>query len=95
LLIIWDGVSLHRGQAAQDFLSAGAAERLHREQLPAYAPERNPAEGVRRDLTRVEWKDVCCHDVPELGHELHLAIARLRRKPDVIRACATQRGYEV
>jgi hypothetical protein len=49
LLVIWaagDGSPIHRGQPVKDFLRAGAARRLHLEQVPGYAPELNPAEGI-------------------------------------------------
>ena len=46
LLVIWDGAPIHRGQPVKDFLRRGAARRLHLEQLPAYAPELNPDEGI-------------------------------------------------
>jgi transposase len=39
LLIIWDGASIHRGQAVKDFLAAGGAERILLERLPGYAPD--------------------------------------------------------
>jgi hypothetical protein len=39
LLIVWDGASIHRSQAIKEFLAAGAAERIHLERLPGYAPE--------------------------------------------------------
>ena len=46
LLVIWDGAPIHRCQAVKDYLARGAAKRIHLEQLPAYAPELNPQEGV-------------------------------------------------
>jgi transposase len=46
LLVICDGSPIHRAQVVKDFLAHGAAERLHLEPLPAYAPELNPAEGL-------------------------------------------------
>src|SRR5712691_2983624 len=42
LLIIWDGSPIHRSQEIKAFLKAGAAKRLHLEQLPGYAPDLNP-----------------------------------------------------
>lgn len=46
LTVIWDGAPIHRGQAVREFLAGGAGRRLRLEQLPSYAPELNPAEGV-------------------------------------------------
>jgi len=54
LLVIWDGAPIHRGLAVKDFLRRGAAKRLHLEQLPGYAPDLNPDEGIWTYLKRVE-----------------------------------------
>ena len=87
LLVIWDGASIHHGQAVKDFLAAGAAQRLHLECLRGYAPELNAHEGVWNLLKRRELKNRCCHDLAELRWELGLAIRRLQRKPHLLRAC--------
>ena len=93
LLVIWDGASIHRAQPVKDFLAAGAAARLQLVQLPSYAPDLNPDEGVWNQLKRVELKNRCCQDLDELRWELGLAIRRLRRKPHLLRACFQQCGY--
>ena len=95
LLVIWDGASIHRAQVVKDFLAQGGAARVHLEQLPAYAPELNPDEGIWNYLKRVELRNVCCHDLAELRLELRLATARLRHKRAVIHGCMTQCGYAV
>jgi hypothetical protein len=38
--------AIHRGGAVKDFLSSGASGRLRVEQLPGYAPDLNPQEGI-------------------------------------------------
>lgn len=93
LLVIWDGAPIHRAQAVQDFLAQGAADRLQLEQLPGYAPELNPAEGVWNYLKHVELRNVCCDDLPELRRELALAVKRLRHKRRVLAGCVAQCGY--
>ena len=95
LLVIWDGSPIHRGQPVKDFLRAGAALRLHLEQLPGYAPELNPDEGIWNYLKRVELGNQCCHDLPELATALRRAKERLRHKRTVIQACIRQAGYLV
>jgi transposase len=90
LLIIWDGLPAHRGQAIKDFLRAGAAQRIHLVRLPGYAPDLNPTEGIWRYLKYVEMKNLCCHTLDELHYELRKAIARLRHKTDIICACIDQ-----
>ena len=93
LLVVWDGATIHRGQAVKDFLAGGAARRLHRERLPGYAPELNPAEGVWNLLKRGQLKNRCCMDLAELRWELGLAIRRLQRRRHLVRACFAQCGY--
>ena len=87
LLVIWDGLPAHRGRAVKDCLRQGATQRIHLERLPAYAPDLNPDEGIWRYLKQVEMKNLCCHNLDELHHELRQATARLRHKTDVILAC--------
>lgn len=53
LLIIWDGSPIHRAEVVKGFLADGAAARVQLEQLPGYAPELNPDEGI------LEASEVC------------------------------------
>jgi transposase len=96
LLVIWDGSpTIHRSRAVKNFLSDGAAARLQLEQLPGYAPELNPDEGVWKHLKCVELKNICCQSLSELKNELRKAKERLRHKRDVILGCIKQPGFEV
>lgn len=95
LLIVWDGSPIHRSKAVKEFLAQGAASRVRLEQLPAYAPELNPDEGVFKHLKCVELKNLCCQNIGELRKELRKAKERLRHKVDVILGCIRQPGFEV
>ena len=53
LLVIWDGSPIHKGDV-RTFLAEGGAKQIHVEQLPAYAPDLNPAEGVWHQLKNVK-----------------------------------------
>ena len=57
LLIVWDGSPIHRSRAVKEFLASGASLRVRVEQLPGYAPDLNPDEGV--------WKHLKCVEVEE------------------------------
>ena len=46
VLVVWDGARVNRSRAVKKWLAQGAAQRIQREQLPGYAPEVNPGEGV-------------------------------------------------
>jgi transposase len=89
ILFVWDGLPAHRCQAIKDFLSTPAAKRLTLLQLPAYAPDLNPQEGIWSYLKYVELANVCCHDLAELRLELRRAIQRVRSRLEVIIGCLT------
>jgi transposase len=93
LLIIWDGAPIHRGQPIKAFLARGAAKRIHLEQLPGYAPDLNPVEGIWNYLKCRELGNVCCQDFLELDLALRRAKERLRHKRHVIHGCITECGY--
>ncbi len=95
LLIVWDGSPIHRSKAVKEFLEGGAAERIRLEQLPAYAPEINPDEGIWKHLKYTEMKNLCCQSLAELRVELRKAKERLRHKKHVILGCIRQPGLEV
>jgi transposase len=90
LLLIWDGLPAHHGQAVKDFLAQGAAHRLHLEPLPGYAPELNPDEGVWHYLKSVQLRNLCCHDLAELRLALRRATWRLRQKVHSLVGCFAQ-----
>jgi transposase len=85
LLVIWDGSPIHRWKAVREWLASGGARRVHLELLPGYAPDLNPLDaGVWHHLKHVEMRNLSCMDLEELHMELHLAIGRLRQKPQLI-----------
>jgi transposase len=94
LLVIWDGSPIHKGQV-RTFLAEGGARQIHLEQLPPYAPDLNPGEGVWQQLKHVEMRNLCCLNLAHLRSELALAIKRLRRKPHVLTACFAQAGLSL
>jgi transposase len=86
LLVIWDGLKIHRAEEVKMLLSCGWAGLIHIEEFPAYAPDLNPDEGVWRHLKHVELRNLCCMDLDHLEVELTLAIRRMRRRPELIRS---------
>jgi transposase len=94
LLVIWDGSPIHKGHV-RAFLAEGGARQIHVEQLPPYAPDLNPGEGVWNLLKNVEMRNLCCLNLAHLRSELGLAIKRLRRKPHAITACFAQAGLSL
>ena len=95
LLLIWDGSPIHRAQPIKDFLKRGAARRVWLEQLPGYAPDLNPDEGIWNYLKRVELANVCCPNLASLQTELIRARERLRHKRHLIRSCFAECGLSL
>jgi transposase len=89
LLVIWDGSPMHTGYV-NTCLAEGGAKQIHLEQLPPYAPDLNPDEGVWHHLKHVEMRNLCGLNLTHLRTELGLAIRRLRRKPHLITACVAE-----
>lgn len=94
LLLLWDDAPIHHSQPVKAFLAQEAAERIHLERLPGYAPELNPDEGIWRSLKRAELRNVCCAALSELRYALRLAIARLRHTVSVMKGCISHPGYQ-
>ena len=90
LLVVWDGLPAHRSRAVKDYLRAQPTQPVYLAQLPGYAPDLNPDEGVWNYLKRVELKNVCCHSVAELRVALRKAVNRLRHKSTVIQGFVRQ-----
>jgi transposase len=95
ILVVWDGSPIHRSKVVKEFLKSGvASSRLQLEQLPGYAPELNPDEGIWKHLKYVELKNICCRSLSELRRELRKAKERLRHKKHVILGCLRQPDLE-
>ncbi len=61
------------------FSSEGRPNGRHLEQLPGYAPDLNPDEGIWNYLKRVELGNVCCANLDQLHQALIRATERLRQ----------------
>jgi transposase len=86
LLVIWDGSPIHKGDV-RTFLAEGGARQIHVAQLPPYAPDLNPREGVWQQLKQRERRHLRCRNLVHLRSALDLAIKRLRHKPRLMTAC--------
>jgi transposase len=87
MVIFWDGSPIHRSHVIQECLAHGAAQRIPRERLPAYAPALNPDEGRWAQRNGVERRHVRCDPIPQLRGERRDAVKRVRRKPRIIQGC--------
>jgi transposase len=95
LLVIWDGSPIHRRAMVKEFV-ADTRGKIRLEALPGYAPDLNPwDEGGWQHLKHVELRNRVCLDSEELHQEFHLAVARLRQKPHLVRSFFAQAGLAI
>lgn len=95
LMVIWDGSPIHRRQAVTEFV-ARMSGTIRLEVLPGYAPDLNPwDEGCWHHLKSVEMRNLVSRDLEELHEQFHLAIARVRQKPRLVRSFFAQAGLKI
>jgi transposase len=95
LLVVWDGSPIHRRVAVTEFV-AKTQGKIWLEALPGYAPDLNPwDEGGWHHVKDVELANVVCRDLEDVHEQFHLAIARLRQKPHLVRSFFAQAGLEL
>jgi len=95
LLVIWDGSPIHRRSEVTDFV-ASSRGRVRVEVLPGYAPDLNPwDEGGWHRLKNVELRNQPNRDLEELHEAFHLAVGRLRRRPQLVRSFFAQAGLKL
>ena len=95
LLVIWDGNPTHRSKKLKAYLAAGAAQRIHLEQLPGYAPDLNPTEWVWSYLKVTELANTPCDYLSQVETLILKAKRRMQRRPELIQAFIRDAGYEV
>jgi len=87
LLVLWDGASIHRGEAIRTFLATDRNQDIWLERFPPYAPELNPDEGIWHYFKNVELRNVYVDTLAQLRTALHQAATRIRQKTHLITAC--------
>jgi transposase len=95
LLVIWDGSPIHRRAEVKEFV-AGTCGKVWLEALPGYAPDLNPwDEGGWHHLKNVQMRNLVCLDLEQLHEEFHLAVGRLRQKPQMVQSFFAQAGLDL
>ncbi len=95
LLILWDGSPTHRSKPMKAYLANGAAQRIHLDPFPGYAPELNPTEWVWSYMKVIQLANLACDSLPELNQHVQNAKRRLQRRPNLIKSFIQHVGYEI
>ncbi|MFI0967932.1 transposase [Streptomyces sp. NPDC021080] len=93
IVLIWDNLNTHRTAGTRQF--AAAHDWLTIVQLPSYAPDLNPVEGVRSLLRRGPPANVAFTDHEHLERVLRRELRRIQRHPELIDGCLTGTGFNL
>lgn len=85
LLIVWDGLPVHRSKHVRDFVDA-LDGRIALERLPAYAPELNPVEYLFGYAKQRELANLCATTFDEVKRYARRRLKSLQRRPSLITA---------
>lgn len=83
LIIIWDGLPVHRSRLVREYV-AGQRGNILLEFLPAYAPELNPVEYIWGYCKQHELPNLCPKDFAQLSRAARQALGRMRRRPVLV-----------
>lgn len=85
LLVIWDGVGMHKSRKVRNWLEAQEG-RLAVAFLPPYAPELNPVEAIWAYLKKHEIANLCPTHLAEVSVYARARLKSMQRRPRLIRA---------
>jgi transposase len=92
LLVIWDGATIHHSDEIKQFLAEGASEWLWLEQLPGYAPELNPDEGIWHYLKDVELRNMPSATIALLETAVTKALEHISQMVNIVTATFQEAG---
>ena len=85
LLIIWDGLPVHRSRKVQSFLERQRGHMLLA-RLPAYAPELNPTEYIWGYWKHHALANFCAKDFFHLSSTARRVLRRAQKRTTLVRA---------
>lgn len=90
IVVIWDNLNVHRSAALRQW--AAGQDWLTIIQLPTYAPDLNPVEGIWSLLRRSTTANVVFADRDHLVRAVHSGMRHIQRRPRLIDGCLTGTG---
>ncbi|MFE2581955.1 transposase [Streptomyces sp. NPDC059378] len=90
IVLVWDNVRLHLTKQLREFIDANA-EWLTVFQLPTYAPDLNPTEGVW-SLVKRDIGNLAAASLDDVTRAVKRRLKRLQYRPDVIDGCMSGTG---
>ncbi|MEU2517052.1 transposase [Streptomyces syringium] len=88
VVLVWDNLGTHRCAALRDF--AAGQDWLTIFQLPAYAPELNPVEGIWSLLRRGFTANTAFTTPDHLTQTVRHGLRTIQYRPDLLQGCLTE-----
>ncbi|MFD8219678.1 transposase [Streptomyces sp. NPDC059697] len=89
-MLVWDNVRIHLTAPLREFITANA-DWLTVFQLPTYAPDLNPQEGVW-SLVKRDIGNLAAADLGQITRAVKRKLKMLQYRPHVIDGCLTGTG---
>ncbi|MEW1914570.1 transposase [Kitasatospora sp. NPDC085895] len=90
IVLVWDNVRLHLTADMREFIDANA-EWLTVFQLPTYAPDLNPQEGIW-SLVKRDIGNLAAANLTQITRAVKRRLKRIQYRPDLVDGCLTQTG---
>ncbi len=89
-MLVWDNVRLHLTTGMREFIAA-SAEWLTVFQLPTYAPDLNPQEGIW-SLVKRDIGNLAAADLTQITRAVKRKLKMLQYRPEVLDGCLAGTG---
>jgi putative transposase len=93
VVVIWDNLNVHRSIHLREY--AAEHDWLTVVQLPTYAPDLNPVEGIWSLLRRAATANVVFADRDHLVRTVRSGMRRIQRSPHLIDGCLAGTGLSI
>ncbi|MEV6756682.1 transposase [Streptomyces sp. NPDC051214] len=93
IVLIWDNLSTHRSSGMRHYADEHDWPTIV--QLPSYAPDLNPVEGVWSLLRRSPLANIAFTDDAHLEQTLRRGLRHIQHRPDLIDGCLTGTGLQL
>ncbi|MEU9269126.1 transposase [Streptomyces sp. NPDC048251] len=90
IVLVWDNVRLHLTAGMREFIAANAAW-LTVFQLPAYAPDLNPQEGIW-SLVKRDLGNLAAADLAQITRAVKRRLKQIQYRPDLVDGCLAGTG---
>ncbi len=91
IVVVWDNLNRHLVPGMRAFIDEHA-EWLTVYQLPSYAPDLNPAEGIWSLLKRGVLANVAVAGLPQLVRVVKRGLKKIQYRPHLIDGCLAETG---